>query len=116
VNKFHPFPPCTKKPRFLMLNFEPEHPLARFDILHCLNQFDRLREIYDLLSTTLRTCQIPWHSARNRVLLPCENLSFSNLEAGGQDDEKSAWEEDVKASRRTLRSSVRWEADGKSAS
>ena len=27
----------------------------------------------------LRTCQTPWHSARGRALLPCENLSVRSV-------------------------------------
>ena len=30
----------------------------------------------------LRTCQTPWHSARGRALLPCENLSVKVELAG----------------------------------
>ena len=74
---------------------EPEHPLARSDILHCLIKSERkfyaplFLSLIDtvnacigvgggrhvILTYCLRTCHTPWHSARNRALITCENLS-----------------------------------------
>ena len=86
LQDLHTFAPLQSQNFSNKIGLEkPEHPLARFDILHATNQ-DKIHECSvfvkypfacDPITYCLRTCQTPWHSARDRVLLPCENLSVN---------------------------------------